>query len=103
MAVSLVQWDTTKECFVRGGTAPNFRSGRASVGLGVTSVVVTFATALPDTNFIVNPTWQNTTDSFPQHQIVIITAFSTTGFTAAWSAPTDTANYSINWLVMQIG
>ena len=103
MALSLVQWDTDKECLVRGGAAPNFRSGRASVGASVTSVVVTFSTALPNTDYVPVVTWQNTTNSFPQQQPIIVTAFSTTGFTAAWSAPTDTAAYSINWIVMQIG
>jgi hypothetical protein len=64
---------------------------------------VTFATALPSTNYAVVCTWQNTTDPFPQYQPVSVTALTINGFTLSWNAPTDTANYSINWIVMQQG
>lgn len=103
MALSLVQWDTTTNSFKSGGTAPVFRGGRSSVGAGVTSLTVTFSSELPDANFTVIPAWQNTSGAFPQQQPLIVTAFTTTGFTVTWPAPTDTASYFINWLVMPIG
>ena len=103
MALALVQWDDVENKYKRGGAAPNFRAGRSNVGQGVTSLAVTFGTSLPDTNYTVIVTWQNTVGSFPQQQPLVVTAFSVSGFTVAWPAPTDSTNYRINWLVMQMG
>ena len=105
MSLSLVQWDTSKNSYVRGGVAPTFRAGVSAVGAGVQSLAVTFSSALPDTSYAVVPSWMNTTGGgfTPQQQPLIVTAFTTTGFTVSWSAPTDASTYLINWIVIQQG
>lgn len=103
MALSVVQWDSDKSTFKVGGSAPDFRAGKNNVGAGVTSLAITFGTELPSSNYAIVCTWENTTSSFPQFQNAQITSRSTTGFTIAWPAPTDSSNYRINWIVMQNG
>lgn len=101
MSYNLVQWDNTNNRVKRSSLpSPDFRAGRQSVGSGATSVSVTFSSAIANTNYPPICTWQNTTDTHPQFQPLVITAFSTTGFTVSWNVATDTANYSINWQVM---
>lgn len=101
MALTIVQWDSTNKKFKAGGGQS--RAGRSSIGSGASSLVVTFSSALPSTSYAVTCTWQNTADTNPQQQSFVVTAFATTGFTVTWPAPTDSANYSINWIVMQQG
>lgn len=103
MALQLVQWDDNENKFKRGGASPDFRAGRSNVGVGVSSVTVTFSSPLPDTTYTVLPALQNTVDAFPQIQPVLVTGFSVNGFTATWVAPTDSANYKLNWLVFAPG
>lgn len=103
MSLALVQWDNVDNKFKVGGASPDFRAGRSNIGAGVTSLTVTFSSAISSTNFAVTCTWYNTTDSFPQQQPFVVTAFSTAGFTVSWNAPTDSTNYRISWLVMQNG
>lgn len=100
MALTQVAFDNTNNRLKRQTTVPvDFRAGRQAVSSAQSSVNVTFSTAVT-TAYVVTASWQNTTDSNPQFQPIVITAFSTTGFTATWNVPTDTANYSINWIVM---
>lgn len=101
MALTQVAYDNTNDRLKRQTTVPvDFRAGRQSVGSAQTTVSVTFSTAVANTSYVPIVTWQNTTDSTPQFQPVVITAFSTTGFTATWNVPTDSANYSINWMIL---
>lgn len=100
MALTQVAFDNTNNRLKRqAGAVPDFRAGRTSVGSAQTSINVTFSSAIPGTTYIPVCSWQNTTDTTPQFQPIVITAFSTTGFTATWNVPTDTANYSLNWQV----
>lgn len=100
MAQNSVSFDNSTNRLKRQTTVPvDFRAGRQAVGSAQTTVSVTFSTAVT-TSYIPVCSWQNTTDSTPQFQPIAITAFTTTGFTATWNAPTDSANYSINWMVL---
>jgi hypothetical protein len=73
------------------------RAGRAAIATATSTSVVTFSTALANTNYAVNHTFENTTDTDPIFLQAMITAKSTTGFTATFNAPTDSANYVMNW------
>lgn len=67
---------------------------------GSTSKAVTFTetfTAAP----VVIATIQNTSDSNPQFQPVVVTAVSSSGFTVKWNAALDTANYELNYLAVE--
>jgi hypothetical protein len=101
VALTQVAWDNTNDRIKRLPLAvPDFRAGRETVSSSATTVNVTFSTALDNTSYAVVCTWQNTTDATPQFQPIVITALSTSGFTARWNVPTDSANYSLNWQVL---
>lgn len=74
----------------------------ASISNGATSASVSFPATLQggsSTPRVV--AWMaNTTDTNPQFQEVVVTARSSTGFTATWNAPTDSANYVLLYMVL---
>ncbi len=72
-------------------------AGKTTISSSATSASPTFSTAYANTNYAVTAVLLNTTDSNPQFQPVTITAQSTTGFTATWNTPTETANYVLSW------
>lgn len=75
--------------------------GSATLASGITTKAVTFPATLQTGNASPNVTaWIiNTTDTNPQQFPVTITARSSTGFTATWDSPTDTANYILAYNV----
>lgn len=105
MAQRVMAYDDTEERLVRTDKDPatigsitgagNNRAACEALGNGVTSVTVTFSSALPDTNYTINANFQNTTDSDPIYQPITVTNKTTTGFTAKWNIPTDTTNYEL--------
>jgi len=78
-------------------TSLGIRSGNSSISSSATSVSVTFSTAFSNTSYSITANMLNTTDSNPKFQPIDVTAQSTTGFTASWNVPTDTANYVLSW------
>lgn len=73
-------------------------AGQKTIGSGVSSISVTYSTAVGSSNSV-SFSFVNTTDTNPIFLIGYISAQSTTGFTVTFNAPTDTANYLINWQV----
>lgn len=80
-------------------TAAAGRAGRTAVANGATSQAVTFSSTLGTTNYAAVCVLTNLTDANPQFQTAIPTAKTATGFTASWNAPTDSANYVLDWIV----
>jgi hypothetical protein len=76
------------------------RSGTPTIGSGVSNLSVVFSSALASTSYAVTVTMENTTDANPQFQPVTVTAKSTTGFSVNWNAPTDSANYKLNYIAI---
>jgi len=74
-------------------------SGTEAVGSGVSSKAVIINPALGSTNFSVVATISNTIDAGTQFQTPVITTKTTGGFTAKWNAPTDSANYVIEYQI----
>jgi len=70
-----------------------------NIGSGVTSISVTLPLALASTAYVVTAQIIDTVDGNPQFQPITITAKTTTGFTAKWNIPTDTANYKLDYNV----
>ena len=64
-----------------------------AISISSTTINVTFPIAFATTSYVVTAELVNYTDSNPQFQSIVITAKTTTGFTAQWNAPTDSANY----------
>lgn len=76
---------------------PGVQSQIAEVAIasGVTTVTVTLPIAMASTGYVVTATMADVTDPTPQFIPLMITAKTTTGFTASWNMPTDTANYKL--------
>jgi hypothetical protein len=79
-----------------------YQNGSASIANGATSKSITFATPFASTSYAVNANILNTTDATPQAQPLVITAKATTGFTVSWPDATDSANYVLEYLAMEI-
>ena len=69
---------------------------------GILTKAVTFPSALQTGNSSPNVVAFifNSTDTNPQYFPVVVTARSSTGFTASWSNATDTANYVLVYHVL---
>ena len=112
MAKRVIAFDDVTERLVRtdkdpanivGATSGNNRADCEAVTNGTTTKTVTFSSALPDTNYTVNATFQNTVDANPLFQPVTVTNKTTTGFTAKWNTPVDTANYELCYTASPTG
>jgi len=77
------------------------QTGAQAIGNAVSSVAVTFGTAHADANYQVLCTMENTVDGGPLFLVPVITAKATTGFTATFSAATNSVNYVLNWMVLR--
>ena len=81
-----------------GSTAINSRSGNEPIPAAATSVTVVFSSPVTSTVYTVLVDMVNTTDANPQYQAPIVTNKTVNGFTVKWNAPTDSANYSIDYV-----
>jgi hypothetical protein len=77
---------------------PSRRSDSDVVANGVQFHDVTFSATLGTTNYGVVANLVNLVDTDPQIQAVVITVKTATGFRASWSAPTDSANYRLDYI-----
>lgn len=73
--------------------------GRSAVSSGVSSHQVSI-TAMGDTNYTVNCTLQNTTDSPASIYAFLVTAKASDSFTVSFMGDIDSANYSLEWMVV---
>ena len=81
---------------------PISRGESQSIGSGLKTVTVTFTTALADAEYVVSAgALGNVTDSAPDTIVPIKTAQSKTAFTFSWNTPTDTANYTLDWVLVR--
>lgn len=87
----------TKSYVDSGGTD---RHGRTSIGNGVSFIAVTFSD-LGHTDYTVNATLENITDSPPSIYAFIVSARASTGFTVTFMGDTDSVNYVLNWTVIE--
>jgi hypothetical protein len=83
-----------------GGSSAGTRAGFNTLANLTGDVYVTFSTALLDTNYAIAVSFTNTVDADPIFLMAVITAKSTTGFTAHLNALTDSTNYVMNWQVI---
>ena len=74
-------------------------AGTNSIANDSTSVVVTFAVAQPDTNYSITGSFVNIVDPNVLDLTYKITSKLTTGFTATFNDTTDSANYSLDWII----
>lgn len=83
------------------GQTSVYEHGRQVIGDDASSVAVTFSSALVNTNYTVNCTLENTSDSPPSLYVLIVSAKQTTGFTVVFSGDMDSANYYLDWQVIE--
>lgn len=74
------------------------RAQSFSIPNATSLVAVTFASAMPSANYVVLASIRNTADTDPQIQPLTITAKSASGFSAKLPAPTDSANYILDFI-----
>lgn len=108
-AASLLVYDNSQQRWIMltgSGSSPTPTSAgfAQEVGLTIstTSKVITFPSPLTNTNYIVNVTMVNQTDTNPQFQPMDVTNKTVNGFTVSWNYPLDTANYAVDYVVPQI-
>lgn len=77
------------------------RADSVTLTSSISTITVVFATVLPSAVFVPVCTMSNVTDPFPQKQPIVVTNKTTTGFTAVWDTPTDSANYVLEYVVVQ--
>jgi len=76
------------------------RHGRTSLAYKASQVTVNF-TDLGHTNYTVNATLENTTDSPPSIYVLIVSAKNSGSFVADFSGKMDSANYLLNWMIAE--
>ena len=76
------------------------RHGRQSVANASSTVIVNFAD-LGHTNYTVNATLENTTDSPPSIYAFIVSARASSSFTVTFMGDMDSTFYSLNWTIIE--
>jgi hypothetical protein len=74
--------------------------GRQAIADQASTVVVSF-TALPNTDYTVNATLENTSDSPPSIYPFIVSAKTTSSFTVTFAGDMDSANYLLDWMIIE--
>jgi hypothetical protein len=76
------------------------RYGITDIGDGVSFIIVSFAD-IGVTNYVVNATLENTSDSPPSIYPFIVSAKTSSSFTVSFSGDIDSANYKLNWSILE--
>lgn len=76
------------------------RYGITDIGDGVSFITVSFAD-IGATNYVVNATLENTSDSPPSIYPFIVSAKTSSSFTVSFSGDIDSANYKLNWSILE--
>ena len=111
MAQRIVAWDDTTDRLIRttkdpadvgtaSDTGERVNAGSESITSGATSKAVTFVNAFSNTLYGIVAQLSNTVDGTVQYQPVTITSKSSSGFTAKFNAPTDSANYNLEYIAV---
>jgi hypothetical protein len=75
--------------------------GKQTLVSGTDQTTVTFPSALADATYTTNCTLENTTDNPPSIYPFIVTGTTISGFTVLFAGSMDSANYKLNWTVVQ--
>jgi hypothetical protein len=87
----------TKEYVDQGGID---RHGRQAIGNGVSQITVNFSD-LGHTDYTVNATLENISDSPPSIYAFIVTARTSSSFVVTLMGDIDSSNYVLNWSVIE--
>lgn len=78
----------------------SFHMAEVSIGNGLSSISPVFGIPENGANYGLVATLQNTVDASPQFQPLVISAKSSTGFSALWNVGTDSASYKLVYMRM---
>jgi hypothetical protein len=78
----------------------NILRGKAAISGGASDIVVNFSD-IGHTNYTVNISMENTTDSPPSIYMCIVSARTTNSFTVTFTGDMDSANYFLNWVIIE--
>jgi hypothetical protein len=111
MTLRVVAWNSVTQRLVRTDKDPaditggivldTIEAGSVSIPDGNVSTTIMYSREFDSADsyaLVVNLT--NTSDLSVQYQPVIVTSKTTTGFTAKWNAPLDSANYKIDYIAV---
>ena len=76
------------------------RHGRQAIGNGVDNITVNFSD-IGSTDYTINATLENTSDTPPSIYAFIVSARTSSSFTVTLMGDTDSANYVLNWSVIE--
>lgn len=96
-------WNASKSKWVVVAGEGTFlgRVNQSSIGSGAQTLAVVFSEVMPSINYSLLATIRNVTDADPIMLQIVSTVRATTGFTVTFNAPTDTANYVLEWAVSE--
>ena len=77
-------------------------TGQVAVSNGATTATITLPTNYGAASYAIVATTQNTVDSHPQFQPLVLTAQNPGSATISWNAPRDTGNYLLNYYVISL-
>lgn len=75
--------------------------GKANIPNGNSYVDVVFSSAMPNTNYVINATLENTVDNPPSIYAFIVSNTTVSGFRTDFMGDMDSVNYYLNWSVLQ--
>lgn len=79
-----------------------FRAAKVALDNGLASATIVFSSPWVDANFIPAIVIENRIDESPIFLNYVITGRTVNGFTVLFNAPTDSANYELNYLVRKV-
>ncbi len=82
-----------------GGTPVNDRAGAFTVPISTQTVTVTFTSPVPAATYAIVFSIYNNVDTDPIWLQGVVTSKTLAGFTVLLNAPTDTANYFMDYMV----
>lgn len=79
------------------------RAGQDTIAASTQTFTITFSSAVSSANYSIQFSIYNTVDADPIWLQGVVTTKTTTGFTILLNAPTDSANYFIDYMASDYG
>jgi hypothetical protein len=77
-------------------------TGQVSVSSGVNSITISLPINYGSTGYAIVATIQNTSDSFPQYQPLLLSAKGDSSVTISWNIPTDVSSYVLSYYAISL-
>jgi hypothetical protein len=101
-SILTVEWNVPTDTANYTAASMTGGSGQVAIPNSATSVTVTLPVNYGVANYAIVASVQNTVDSNPQYQPLLITAETAGTATIGWNVPRDTGNYFLNWYAISL-